>query len=67
MPTEINRADVQRLVAAGAQLVDVLPADEYEAEHIAGAINLPLKELTRDTAVRLDRDRPVIVYCWDHQ
>ncbi len=52
---------------AGAQLVDVLPADEYEAEHIAGAINLPLKELNRETAARLDRNRPVIVYCWDFQ
>ena len=67
MPTEVTRHEVQRLLAAGAQLVDVLPADEYEAEHIAGAINIPLKELHRSTVSRLDPSRPVIVYCWDFQ
>ncbi len=67
MPTEVTRDEVQQLVAAGAQLVDVLPADEYAAEHIAGAVNLPLKELNRETAARLAADRPVIVYCWDYQ
>lgn len=67
MPTEIDRRDVQRLLRMGAQLVDVLPAEEYAAEHIAGAISLPLKELNRDTTARLDPSRPVIVYCWDSQ
>ncbi len=67
MPTEIDRHDVQRLLGAGAQLVDVLPAEEYAAEHIAGAISIPLKELNRETAARLDPGRPVIVYCWDYQ
>ncbi len=67
MPIEVNRHQVQRLLAEGAQLVNVLPADEYEAEHIAGAVNLPLKELTRETAAHLDPSRPVIVYCWDYQ
>lgn len=67
MPIEITRDEVQRLLAAGAQLVDVLPTDEYTAEHIVGAVNLPLKELNRETAARLDPTRPVIVYCWDYQ
>lgn len=67
MPTEIHRTDVQRMVAEGAQLVDVLPADEYEAEHIAGAVNIPLKTLDAATTAGLDRQRPVIVYCWDYQ
>ena len=67
MPTEIHRTDVQRMLAEGAQLVDVLPADEYEAEHIAGAFNIPLKTLDAATTAGLDRQRPVIVYCWDYQ
>jgi rhodanese-related sulfurtransferase len=66
MPTPVARAEVQRLVAAGAQLVEVLPTDEYDEEHLEGAISLPLKSLTADAAERnLDRGRPVIVYCWD--
>ncbi|MDQ3779728.1 MAG: rhodanese-like domain-containing protein [Chloroflexota bacterium] len=65
MPINIQHDEVQRLMAAGAQLIDVLPRGEYDAEHIAGAINLPLKELDQQSAAILDRDRPVIVYCWD--
>jgi len=65
MPSPIDRDHVQRLVAQGAQLVEVLPDDEYRDEHLPGAIHLPLKSLTAETAGRLDRTRPVIVYCWD--
>jgi rhodanese-related sulfurtransferase len=67
MPTGIDRSRVQELVAAGAQLVEVLPRDEYEDEHMPAAINIPLKELNRETARQLDRSRPVIVYCYDYQ
>lgn len=67
MPTFIDRREVQRLTKQGAQLVEVLPQDEYEDEHLPGAINIPLKTLTRDTTSRLDRNQPVITYCNDHQ
>lgn len=66
MPMEIDRDEVRRLVADGAQLVEVLPREEYEAEHLPGAISLPIKELDRHSAVRLDRARPVITYCNDY-
>ncbi len=63
MPTSIFRDEVQRLIAEeNAQLVEVLPAAEFEDEHIAGAINIPLRDLDRESAGDLDRDRPVIVY-----
>ncbi len=65
MARAIDRQAVQRLVAAGAQLVEVLPRDEFDDEHLPAAIHLPLKALTEDTARVLDRARPVIVYCWD--
>ncbi len=64
VPKDASRKDIERLLAEGAQLVEVLPREEYEEEHLAGAINLPLKEL-RGLADTLDRSRPVIVYCWD--
>jgi rhodanese-related sulfurtransferase len=68
MPGSIGRQEVQRLLAEEqAQLVEVLPATEYEDEHLPGAINIPLKELDRQTTSRLDRGRPVIVYCYDYQ
>jgi rhodanese-related sulfurtransferase len=63
----IDRSEVQRLVAEGAQLVDVLAAAEYAEGHLPGAISVPLKELNAETARRLDHQRPVIVYCHDYQ
>ncbi len=67
MPTGIERDEVRRLLDGGAQLVEVLPSAEYEDAHLPGAIHLPLKELDGQTAARLRRDRPVIVYCHDYQ
>jgi len=68
MPRSIERHELQRLLAEQkAQLVEVLPADEYADEHLPGAINIPLKQLDHATTRRLDRARPVIVYCYDDQ
>ena len=67
MPTTVDRDDVRRLLAAGAQLVEVLPAAEFEEEHLPGAINIPLKTLDAETTRQLERGRPVIVYCHDYQ
>ncbi len=67
MTTAVFRDEVRRLVEEeGARLVEVLPREEYE-EHLPGAINIPLKELNRETATRLQRDAPVVVYCHDYQ
>ena len=68
MPTPIDRDELQRLIAGQqAQLVEVLPAAEYEDEHLPGAINIPLKELDRETTRALDRAKPVVAYCYDYQ
>jgi rhodanese-related sulfurtransferase len=67
MPTTIDREQVRALVAAGAQLVEVLSPEAYAEEHLPGAINIPLKTLNRQTALELDRSRPVITYCHDSQ
>ena len=66
VPKEAFRDEVRRLVEEGAQLVEVLPREEYEQEHITGAVNIPLKELDQETTAELDRDAPVIVYCHDY-
>jgi rhodanese-related sulfurtransferase len=68
MPRPVDRDGLQRLVAEqNAQVVEVLPASDYEKEHITGAINIPLKELDERAPRELERERPVIVYCNDHQ
>jgi rhodanese-related sulfurtransferase len=65
MATSINRAETERLISEGAQVVEALPTQDYEKTHIAGAISLPLKQLDAESAKVLDRDRPVVYYCWD--
>jgi rhodanese-related sulfurtransferase len=65
MPTEIRRVELRRMVAAGAQLVEVLPAEEYAEDHLPGAISLPLPRIDAETVKVLDKNRAVIVYCWD--
>ena len=66
MSKVIGRDEVRRMVAeSGAQVVEVLPHDEFESEHIAGALSLPLRQLNAEASERLDRKRPVIVYCED--
>jgi rhodanese-related sulfurtransferase len=45
MPRSIGRQDVQRLVGEGAQLVEVLPPEEYEDEHLPGAVSIPLRRI----------------------
>lgn len=67
MPGSIARDEVLRLLGEEAQLVEVLPREEYEEEHLPGAINIPLKGLDRETTAQLDRVAPVIVYCHDYQ
>ena len=64
MPTRIGRDELLELTGQGAQLIEVLPADDYDWAHLPGAINLPLKLLDIG-AGQLDRSRPVIVYCND--
>ena len=68
MHTPIDRDELQRLLHDDrAQIVEVLPPDEYDDEHLPGAINIPLKMLDREATTQLDCERPVIVYCYDTQ
>lgn len=53
---------MQKLVADGAQLVDVRAAHEWDAGRIEGATHIELGELD-ERAGELDRERPVVLYC----
>ncbi|MGH2689827.1 MAG: rhodanese-like domain-containing protein [Actinomycetota bacterium] len=61
----IRRDEIQVLMQQGAQLVEVLPAGEYEEDHLPGAVNLPLRRIETEARTVLDPARPVVVYCWD--
>ena len=66
MPKDIDRHEVQHLHASGAAVVEVLPNEEFENEHLPGAVSLPLGELTAERAqkqIGADKHRPIVVYC----
>lgn len=51
-----------RLEAGDAVLLDVRPADEFEAGHLPGAVSVPLSELD-DHLHALPTDRTLVAYC----
>jgi len=65
MPTDIGLDALDGLLAAGAQLVEVLPGAEYDEEHLPAALNIPLRQVSATGVSALDPQRPVVVYCWD--
>ena len=65
MPASSDRDQVRQLMKAGAQIVEVLPAKEYQEDHLPSAISLPLRKLEAEARRVLDPTGPVVVYCWD--
>lgn len=60
---EIDRATlVARIRRGEVTLIDVRPAEEYRAGHLAGAISVPLPDLARRLG-ELPAEREVIAYC----
>ncbi len=66
MPKEIELGHLRELVEGTLlQLIEVLPEREYAEEHIAGAINIPLKSMNHGSVAELDPSVPTVLYCWD--
>ena len=51
----------EKIINEGAILVDVRTEEEYNSNHIGGAINIPIDSIS--SAVSLSKDNPIIVYC----
>lgn len=60
---EIGRGElVERLATGDVVVIDVRPASEYAAGHIAGAVNIPADRLAEELG-RLPADVEVVAYC----
>ena len=59
---EVSREEAEKLIAEGAQLIDVRADHEWEAGRIPGATHVSLDELAERVG-EIDEDRPVVVYC----
>jgi rhodanese-related sulfurtransferase len=68
MPKTVTREQVRALMESeNAQVVEVLPHEEYEWAHLRGARNIPLADISERSVHELDAARPVISYCNDFQ
>lgn len=59
---QVRTSQVRQLVESGAFIVDVREADEYEAGHLNGAVNIPLSQF-RQRIQEIPRDIPVYLHC----
>lgn len=60
---QLSPAEVHAMVeGGGAVLVDVRFPDEYEEQHVEGAVNIPALDL-RTRHAELPADRPLVVMC----
>ena len=62
MTRSLTPEDAAAAIDAGATVVDVRDADEYEAGHIAGATHIPFENLQAEAAA-LDQGERLILYC----
>ena len=53
---------LERLAAGDVVVLDVRPASEFAAGHVAGAINIPAEDITEQLK-RLPRGKQVVAYC----
>ena len=62
---ETTPHELQRSLEEGkAALIDVRDKDAFKAEHIAGALNIPLAELEKNRS-KLPRNKTIVSYCWN--
>lgn len=58
----VDAAGAQVAIAAGAQVIDVRTAGEFQMGHIDGAVNVPISEFAT-AAQGWDRDAAYVIYC----
>ena len=60
----VSAGSARKYLRAGALVVDVRSADEFQAGHLANAVNLPLDELPDGPLRRVsDKNRVLLLHC----
>lgn len=62
-PGNVDFAEAQELLAAGAVLLDVRENREWNAGHAPGAVHIPSGQLAAQASRRVPKGRPVVVVC----
>lgn len=64
----MSSTELQQRIEKGEDfvLIDVLGKDDFEKEHIPGALNMPLTELRQRAKKDLSKNQRIVVYGHDH-
>jgi len=60
--SNVDAAGAQTAIDAGAQIIDVRTAGEFQMGHIPGAVNVPVDQL-QTAAASWDKEATYVVYC----
>ena len=61
---QVGPQKARELKASGAVLIDVRTSEEFASGHIAGAINIPLDQISEKIEKQIpDKQQALLVYC----
>jgi len=58
----VTSSQASSLIKDGAILIDVRTKEEYDENHITGAVNVPLSNIEEGN-IDYDKDTTIVVYC----
>ena len=64
----LTTEQLEKMIESGEQfeLINVLPPDQFEEQHIAGSVNIPVADdnfVERVQQQAGGKDKPIVVYC----
>lgn len=54
---------ISSIISEGGQLIDVRTPEEYKSSHAYRAINIPVDEILKGNYSRIDKNKPIYLYC----
>ncbi len=55
--------DLETKIRAGAKIIDVRTAEEFNEEHYPNALNIPVDQIRQRLTEFGEKNAPIVVYC----
>jgi phage shock protein E len=55
--------DLETKIKAGAKIIDVRTAEEFNEEHYPNALNIPVDQIRQRLTEVGEKNAPIVVYC----
>jgi phage shock protein E len=62
-PKSAEKESARQKINEGALVIDVRSPKAYQANHLTGATNIPLENISKHCSELGDLNRPIVVYC----